>query len=45
MTVVKDVFVGGVQTGLHTVFNYHTGSGRILQLLHLEHTHTQTPPN
>lgn len=28
MTVVKDVFIGGVETGFDTVLHYLTGSGR-----------------
>lgn len=41
MTVIKNVFVCGVQTRLHAVLHNHTGSGWTLKLLYL-HTHKYT---
>lgn len=35
MTVIKDVLVGGVETGFDTVLHYLAGSGRRLKLLDL----------
>lgn len=35
MTVIKDVFIGGVETRFHAVFDDLTGSGRRLELLDL----------
>lgn len=42
MTVVKDVFVGWVQTGSDTVLHHHTGPGRTLELLNLRPSQTHT---
>lgn len=35
LAVVKDVVVGGVEAGFHTVAHHLTGSRRALQFLHL----------
>lgn len=35
MTVIKDVFIGGVETRFHAVLDDLTGSGRRLELLDL----------
>lgn len=40
VTVIKDVLVGGVETGFDTVLHHLTGSGWRLKLLDLS-THTQ----
>lgn len=42
LTVVEDVVVGGVETGLHTVSHNLTGSWRTLQFLNLTSVRRQT---